>query len=111
MTLADDLRQAAVDVAAARITQTLTGTGGCDPEQLARAAVDAAAPFLEDARRVDEVLAMREPADRRNERPKLTAAVLWREAGGDEQLYLELMEEHGWLTLTTCRVDGGTLPA
>ncbi|WP_173056958.1 hypothetical protein [Phytohabitans houttuyneae] len=104
MSLADDLRAAAVDVAAAAITQSLTGTGGCNPEQLARAAVEAAAPFLADARLVDEVLAVREPVDPRKQRPRIMPTVLWEEAAGDEHRYLELAEEHGWLSLATCRV-------
>lgn len=109
MSLADDLRQAAVDVAAIAITQALTGNGGTDPERLARAAVEAAEPLLEDARRVDEVLALREPTDPRKVRPRIHPRVLWEEADGDEHRYLELMEEHGHLTLTTTRVDGGTV--
>lgn len=104
MSLADDLRAAAVDVAAAAITQAITGSGGCDPERLARAAVEAAEPFLDDARRVTEVLALREPTDPRKVRPRIAPEALWEEADGDEHRYLELAEQHGWLTLTTTRV-------
>jgi hypothetical protein len=99
MSLVDDLRQAAFDAAAIAITQSLTGNGGTDPERLAKAAVEAAAPFLEDARRVDGALAAREP-----QQPRFHPHLLWEEAAGDEHRYLELMEEYGWLSLTTCQV-------
>ena len=104
MPLADDLRQAAVDVAAMAITQARTGMSGSDSERLARAAVEAAAPFLDDARKVDEVLALREPKE--PQRPRYAPQLLWEEAAGDEHRYLALMEEHGWLDLTTMRVEG-----
>lgn len=107
MSLADDLRNAAVDVAAVAITQALTGTGGSDPEKLARAAVEAAEAFLEDARRVDQVLALREPEKPRQSH--IHPIHLWDLAAGDEHRYLELAEQHGWLTLATMRVDGGTV--
>lgn len=104
MSLADDLRQAAYDVAAIAITQARTGTGGSDSERLARAAVEAAGPFLEDVRRVEHALALRQPEKPR--RSHVLPIHLWEQAAGDEHRYLALMEEHGWLDLATMRVEG-----
>ncbi|WP_173054836.1 hypothetical protein [Phytohabitans houttuyneae] len=61
MSLADDLRSAAADHAAAAISQALAS--GADPYRLAHVAVQAAAPLLLDAHLVDEVLRARRPPE------------------------------------------------
>ncbi|GAA4734297.1 hypothetical protein [Phytohabitans rumicis] len=105
MSLADDLRSAAADHAAALINQEFAAGVGLDVSRLGRAVVEAAAPFLLDADHVDHALNARFPADDATPRlPRPTPEELWRQAGGDEGRYLQLMQQHQWLTLTTIRV-------
>ena len=109
MTLADDLRTVAVDHAAIVITKTLASGGGSSPEHLARAAIEVATPYLLDAQRVDDALAARKPDVRAEQRVAPLPPLLWVRSGQDVARFLELMEEHRWLTLTTIRADGETV--
>jgi hypothetical protein len=105
MSLADDLRSAAADHAAMVITQELAAGVGLDVNRLGRALVEAAAPFLLDADRVDHALNAWFPTDdAAPRRPRPTPHELWRQACGDEGRYLRLMQQHEWLTLATIRV-------
>jgi hypothetical protein len=60
MSLADDLRRAAVGHAAIAITRA---GAGASPDRLALAAVEMAEPYLANAQRVDDALAARRPKD------------------------------------------------
>jgi hypothetical protein len=105
MSLADDLRSVAADHAAMVITQELASGVGLDVNRLGRAVVEAAAPFLLDADHVDHALNARFPTDdKAPRRPRPTPQELWRQAAGDEGRYLQLMQQHQWLTLATIRV-------
>lgn len=107
MSLVDDLHATAIDHAALAITQALAGGAGSDPEYLARAAVEVAAPFLVDAERVAQALAACEPDAHAEQRVAPLPSLLWDRSGKDQARYLELMEAHGWLSLVTIQADGG----
>jgi hypothetical protein len=109
MTLADDLRAVAVDHAAIVITKILASSGGSSPERLARAVLEVATPYLLDAQRVDDALAARMSDVRAEQRVAPLPPLLWIRSGQDVVRFLELMEEHHWLTLTTIRADGETV--
>jgi hypothetical protein len=107
MSLMDDLHNTAISAATQAITPSIA-TGVSDPGAVARAAIEAATPYLQDVLRVGDALAARgepaEPGDptrRRPQRVRRTPAALWSAAGGDEHRYLDLMIEHGHLQVTT----------
>lgn len=110
MSLADDLRSAPADHAAALITQELAAGPGLDVNRLGRAVVEAATPFLLDADNVDHALNARLPTDDATpRRPRPTPQELWRQAAGDEARYLQLMQQNQRLTLPTIRAADDSL--
>lgn len=99
MSLATDLRTAAVTAAANAMAPLLHGPE--HPDDLAREAIEAARPFLEDALRVELVLTTREREDCPKQPPQLRAQHLWQQANGDEHRYLDAMIEERLLALVT----------